>query len=243
MIRVLRSGALAGTAGGSAAALFLLAVGERSISEAIALEEATGHGGDAPISRPVQLVGGVVGALLVGAACGAILAIVLAAVRHRLRGSDDVERATRLAAVAYVTLYLVPFLKYPANPPAVGDPATVGRRTALYLLVLAWSVLATWSAWRARVWLASRGVAPSLTGPAAAAVWAVLVGLAFAVLPGSPDPVTAPATLVWRFRVASAGGQAIFWAVTGVALGWLWERADSGDEVVAESPTRAGGAP
>lgn len=243
MIRVLRRGALAGAAGGCAAALFLLAVGERSISEAIALEEASGHGGDAVLSRSVQLVGGAVGALLVGAASGAILAIVLAAVRHRLRGSDDVERATRLAAVAYVTLYLVPFLKYPANPPAVGDPATVGRRTALYLLVLAWSVLATWSAWRARDWLASRGVAPCLSGPAAVGVWAVLVGLAFAGLPGSPDPLTAPATLIWRFRVASAGGQALFWAVAGVALGWLWETADSRDKAAAGSPTRAGGAP
>ena len=221
MTRFLRHGALAGAAGGAGTALFLLLVGERSIGDAIAIEEASGHGPDGPFSRSVQQLGGVLGAVIVGAALGTVLAVVFAAVRHRLEGRDDFGRVVRLAGVAYITLFLVPFLKYPANPPAVGDPDTVGRRTALYLVVLAWSVAATWLGWRLRGHLCRRGWSPSQAAAVAVAAWALVVGVALVVLPGSPDPVTAPATLVWRFRLASAGGQAVFWAVAGAALGWL----------------------
>ena len=224
MTRFLRHGALAGAVGGTGTALFLLLIGERSIADAIAVEQASGHGGDETFSRSVQQLGGVVGAVIVGAALGAVLAVVFAAVRHRLPGRDDFPRAVRLAVVAYVTLFLVPFVKYPANPPAVGDPATVGRRTALYLAMLAWSVAATWLGWRLHTHLCARGWERAQAGAAAVTAWAVVVGVALVVLPGSPDPVTAPATLVWRFRLASAGGQAVFWAVAGAALGWLSSR-------------------
>ena len=49
----------------------------------------------------------------------------------------------RAAAVrcALLAVYLVPFLKYPANPPAVGDPDTLGKRTTLYFLMMLLSVL------------------------------------------------------------------------------------------------------
>ncbi|HEX2063492.1 MAG TPA: CbtA family protein, partial [Acidimicrobiales bacterium] len=172
MSRFLRHGALAGAVGGIGAALFLLLVGERSIADAIALEEASGHGGEETFSRSVQQFGGVLGAVIVGAAMGSVLGVVFGAVRHRLPGRDDFPRAVRLALVAYVTLFLVPFVKYPANPPAVGDPATVGRRTALYLVVLAWSVVATWLGWRFHNNLRSRGWDPALSGAVAVAAWA-----------------------------------------------------------------------
>jgi predicted cobalt transporter CbtA len=221
MFRYLRHGAVAGAVGGAATALFLLLVGERSIGDAVAIEATRGGGGDAMFSRGTQQVGGAVGAVLVGVTLGAVLAVVFAAVRHRLGGRDDFERSGRLAAVAFVALFLVPFLKYPANPPAVGDPATAGRRTALYLVVLAWSVVSAWAGWRFGRWLSARGRPGPVSAPGSAAAWAVLVGLGFALLPGSPDAVTVPATLAWRFRVASAGGQAVFWAVTAVVFGWL----------------------
>ena len=40
-------------------------------------------------------------------------------------------------AAALVCIAVVPFFKYPANPPGVGDPDTVGRRTVLYLALIA----------------------------------------------------------------------------------------------------------
>lgn len=37
--------------------------------------------------------------------------------------------AAVLAAGAYLTIVLVPFTKYPANPPTICNPDTIGRRT------------------------------------------------------------------------------------------------------------------
>lgn len=240
MFRYVRHGTIAGAAGGVGTALFLLLAGERPIAEAIAIETAAGTAGEAAFSRGAQQAGGALGAILFGAALGAVFSVVFAAVRHRLGGRDDFDRSLRLGAVAFVAVFLVPFLKYPANPPAVGDPSTAGRRTALYLTVLAWSLVSAWAAWRAGRWSSSRGRPRPVPVAVALAVWLALVGLGFAVLPGSPDPVTIPATLAWRFRMASAGGQAVLWAVTAFAFGWLRCSATgrTADEPVAE----AGGA-
>src|SRR5205823_451042 len=119
----LRRGALAGLAGGLASAVVLLALGERSIAKAVALERAANAAGahHEQFSRGVQRAGGATGTVIAGVSIGVVLAIVFAAVRHRLAGPDDWRRATRLAAIGFVTVYLVPWLKYPANPPAVGD--------------------------------------------------------------------------------------------------------------------------
>ena len=225
MSRMLRFGALAGLAGGLAMALFLLLVGEKSISDAIALEDAAAHAAgeshDALFDRGTQLAGGFVGSALAGVLLGLVLAVVLAAVRHRLAARDDWRRAVLVAFAGFVTIALVPALKYPANPPAVGDPDTIGRRTTLYVIMLAWSILSAWGGWRLSLWLRERQAADHLRLTAAAALFVVLVAVGFVVLPGTPDEVTAPATLVWRFRVAALGGAAVLWGVAGTVLGTL----------------------
>jgi len=202
-------------------------VGERSIGQAIELENqaaAQRHELHHDLfSRGVQQFGGALGALLYGLFLGVVFAVVFAAVRHRLAGPDDARRSARLAAAGFVALFLVPFCKYPANPPAVGDPATITRRTVLYLVVLAWSVVALWGAWRLARWLAaasSSAAEPARAG-AALAAYCALVAVAYVGLPGPPDPVTAPATLVWRFRLATVGGAALLWAVLGLTFGAL----------------------
>jgi len=35
------------------------------------------------------------------------------------------KKTFTLAAIMWLTIYIIPFLKYPANPPTVGDPETV----------------------------------------------------------------------------------------------------------------------
>ncbi|HVF73935.1 MAG TPA: CbtA family protein [Acidimicrobiales bacterium] len=221
MTRLLRLGALAGLVGGLAMGLFLLAVGESSIADAIALEHASGEPHDEMFSRGTQVAGGVAGAAISGVLFGLVLAVVLAAVRHRLAARDDWRRAVLVALAGFVTLALVPALKYPANPPAVGDPDTVGRRTTLYLILLAWSVLSAWGGWRVALWLRSRTAPDHVRLTAAAATFVALVAVGFVVLPGTPDAVEAPATLVWRFRLAALGGAAVLWAVAGTVLGAL----------------------
>jgi len=221
----LKIGALAGGGAGLALALFLEIVGERTIERAVALEAATQPAGATHhemFSRVTQQIGGGIGAVLYGICLGLIFGVVFAATRHLLRSKTDWRRAMTVAAAGFVTVFLIPFVKYPANPPAVGDPDTITRRTALYLIMLAWSVVATWSAWRVARWLRDgRGLPEERWAPLTALTYAAIVGLGLTVLPGPPDRVTAPATLVWRFRLASAGGAAVLWATLGLAAGLL----------------------
>jgi hypothetical protein len=219
--RHLRDGVVAGLAGGAALALVLLAAGERTISRAIELEQRARGSGDEMFSRGAQQLGGGLATLIWGLALGAIFAVAYVALRRRLDTPSDWRAAVTLAAVGFTTLVLVPFLKYPANPPGVGEPDTVGRRTALFLVMLGWSLLSTGATWRAARVLARRGLPEHVRVPLVALLYVAMVALGLAALPGSPDRVTVPATLVWRFRLASLAGTAAFWAVCAVTFGWL----------------------
>ena len=216
--KLLKDGVLAGTAGGVALALVLRLVGEGPIGRAAALE---GGGGDELFGRGAQELGGMVAAVLYGAALGAVFTIAYAAVRHRLRLADDWRASVALAATGFVAVFLLPFLKYPANPPAVGDPGTVGRRTALYLLAVAWSLVATWGGWRAWRALVARGLPVHRAVPATAAVWVGLAAVGLGALPAGTGPATVPATLLWDFRLSTIAGAAAFWSVVGMVFGWL----------------------
>lgn len=238
MMRYVRSGAIAGIGGGAALALFLYLVGESSISDAIAIEEANGHTGDAMFSRTVQLIGGGVGSLVIGAALGAIFGIVFAATRHRLPGNEDWKRALWLAAASFVTIQLVPALKYPSNPPAVGDPDTVGHRTGLYVLLVAFMVVTGLATARFARWLERRNTPAQTRFLLTGGLWLALVVAALVAFPPAPDQVTAPATLVWHFRMSSLGGVLAFWSATGCAFGVLLSPGLSLRRVAGGEPVR-----
>lgn len=171
-------------------------------------------------SRGTQQAGGALAALVWGLCLGLVLAVAYVVLRRQLATTSDWRAAVTVAGIGFLTVNLVPFLKYPGNPPGVGDPTTIGRRTTLYLLMVAWSVVSTAAAWRAARWLDGRGWDDHLRLPAVAGLYAALVVLGWAALPGSPDLVGAPATLVWHFRLTSLGGTATFWAVAGTVFGW-----------------------
>ncbi|HYV59825.1 MAG TPA: CbtA family protein [Acidimicrobiia bacterium] len=217
----IRRGVVAGLAGGAASALFLLLVGERVIGDAIHFEESRGGGGNEMFTRTTQVFGGALGVILVSVAMGVVFATTFAAVRHRLPGRNDWQRSITWATTAFVVVYLVPFLKYPPNPPSVGDPNTIDERTILYFAVVAWSLGAAFLALRLGRWMRTRQYTDPARQSAVAGAWIALVAAAFMVLPGSPDAVTAPATLIWRFRIASAGGALVLWGVTGAVFGVL----------------------
>jgi predicted cobalt transporter CbtA len=227
--RLLKQGVLAGLAGGGALALVVRLIGEGPLGRAVALE---GAGGDEMFSRGTQQIGGMVAGVLYGAALGAVFTVVYAAVRHRLRTADDWQAAVALAAAGFAAVFLLPFLKYPANPPSVGDPDTIGRRTALYLLAVGWSLVATWGGWRAWRALVARGLDRATAVPATLAVWVALAAAGLVALPANTDPVTPPATLIWQFRLASVAGAATYWSVMGLVFGWL-RRRERDDVVVA----------
>ena len=230
MKRYLRLGAAAGAAGGLVMAAVLRVLGEPTIGDAIAIEKSRMPAGAAHrelFSRGTQQVGGMTAAVVYGVALGLVFALVFVAVRHRLALRDDWRRATLLAFVGFCTVYAVPFLKYPPNPPAVGDPDTITTRTVLFVALLGWSLVATWAAWRLHRWLRARAVPEHQRASTTLLVYAVLVVVAFVVLPGNPDAIKAPATLVWRFRLASLCGAAAYWSALGLVFGWLCVRASA----------------
>lgn len=231
MVPYLRRGALAGLAGGAAMAVFLVLYGERSIRAALAIEEANAaaehdHGGaEALFSRGEQIFGGTMALLVYGLFIGTVFGVVFAAVRHHSRLRDDFWRSLGLGAVAFGTLVLVPALKYPGNPPAVGDPDTVGERTASYLTLLAAAIILAVGMWRLSQWLRRQGFEDAIRVPAVALVYVAAMAVVFVVWPSNPDPIEVPAKLIWRFRLAALGGSATLYAVMAAAFGWMSLRA------------------
>ncbi|GAA2747037.1 CbtA family protein [Terrabacter aerolatus] len=237
---VLRRGVLAGMLAGLAAAVMIWLVVEPVIRRALVIEDLrsmhggqaappgfAAHGGGEPlVSRTAQVVGGAVTSVVVGIAVGVIFAVVFARVRERLPGRGDFGRSMVLAAIGFAAVSLLPALKIPSNPPAVGDPSTVGRRTMLYAVVLLLGVAVAVVVPTMDRRLALRGVVASTRWALDVAAVVVLLALVLLLVPGSPDQVPAdvPADLVWDFRLASLAQLATMWLALGLAFGLLMER-------------------
>ena len=224
--------AVIGLLAGLVAATFASIAGEPAVDEAIAIEEAAagaGHAGtgadhgagdEAVVSRSDQRGIGLFGAYaLTGAAFGALLALTAHGLR---RGRPDPAGRVLLAgAILAGAFTLAPWFKYPPNPPAVGDPESLAQRQSLYVAVIcvaaALGIGATILSRRLREagWPEHRRLA------ALAASVAVPMLIVYAALPPAPDEVPVPATLVWRFRVASLGANLTLWAVLTLAVCWV----------------------
>jgi predicted cobalt transporter CbtA len=206
MVRgLLIRGMLAGLAAGILAFVFAKVFGEPQVDKAIALE---GPSGEAPlVSRGMQSTPGLLTATVVYAtALGGIFALVFATAWNRTIKANPRTTAAVLALAGFVVIFLVPFAKYPSNPPAVGDPDTIGERTQLYFLMAGISIAAAIAALRLR----------------RVAAYVVLVAIALLVMPGVNEvPDGFPADLLWSFRIATVGTHAVIWGTLGVAFGWL----------------------
>jgi hypothetical protein len=133
-----------------------------------------------------------------------------------------------LAATGFIAIYLIPNLKYPANPPAVGNPETIGIRTALYFIMIALSVAAMAAAIALKCLIAPQ-FGEWNASLLAAASYLILVAVAGFLLPTINEvPDAFPAVVLWRFRVASIGAQLIMWGTLGVLFGSLTGRLFSG---------------
>jgi predicted cobalt transporter CbtA len=217
-----------GMLAGLVSAAFLSVTGEPSIEDAIAIEEAnaaaaaghtggTGHEEDPEVSREVQRGAGLFGAYaLSGAAFGAFFGVTFLGLRKRL--PDLVTRALVAGAVLAGAVTVSPWFKYPPNPPAVGDPATLAQRQTLYatVIVLTLVVLLVATALSAR--LRSGGWVRDQRLLLVTAAVVVPMALIYALMPPPPDEIAVPATLLWRFRIASLAGNLLLWGV--LALGF-----------------------
>jgi predicted cobalt transporter CbtA len=230
-------GVFAGLLAGLLAGLFALVVAEPTMDRAIALEEqrsAAAHPGEEHAEDPVftrseQKFGLTVTAPLVGGALGALFALTYAAARRRDPAPGQLPmrpwtQSLLLATGGFIALAALPFLRYPANPPGVGDPETVTTRTAAWLATIVIGLVALWLVVRVRHLLAARGSDRPILDLASGAI---MVGafLLILLLPDNRDPVEAPATLIWHFRLLALGMQAVLWAALGIIFGLLVERA------------------
>jgi predicted cobalt transporter CbtA len=188
-------------------------------------EAASGDDEPELVSRPVQAgVGLLTGVVLYSAAFGGLFGLVFAAADRRVLHISTRADSALLAAAAFVAIYIVPNLKYPANPPSVGEPETIGVRTALYFTMLAVSVAAVIGAAVLRKRLLPRFGAWS-AALLAAGFYIVAVAVAGAILPAVNEvPEGFPAALLWEFRMASLGMQAILWTTIGLMFGALAEK-------------------
>jgi hypothetical protein len=181
------------------------------------------------VSRPVQAgLGLFVAVLVYSTAFGGLFGLAFAFAYGRVPGALEPQALSAVLALAgFVAIYLVPNLKYPANPPAVGEPETIGVRTALYFSMIAISLAAmVASVTMKRLFFARLGEWNA--NLAAAACYLVLVGIAAFLLPAVNEvPEQFPAVVLWNFRIASIGAQVIIWATLGLLFGALTQRASA----------------
>jgi predicted cobalt transporter CbtA len=280
--RIIWRGLLAGAIGGLLAFVFARIFAEPQIQKAISYEEARDHAQqtldraaglvvehahDDPFSRAVQANVGIgVAMIFFGAAMGGLFAVAYALYLGRSGRLRPRTLALLVAGGGFLGSYAVPFVKYPANPPAIGHEETIGQRSSFYLLMVGASVLLL----VITVWLGKRLQARFGTWNAtllAGAAFIAAVGLVMLLLPSfgdlagneayhsateTPGPLTDtngvivfpgfPADLLYNFRLYSIGAQLILWAAIGLVFAPLAERLlDPAAQRTAREPATVSG--
>jgi predicted cobalt transporter CbtA len=167
-----------------------------------------------------QKGGEIAAGTILGISYGALFGIVFAYSRDSIPGSNNKKKALILAAFMLFVLYIVPGLKYPANPPAVGDPETIGVRQTMYISYLSISGL---SALGLAYAYRKLGKIQSKKAIIPAAYAAIMLAAYFAMAP-NPDLVTAPMDLVMSFRIVTGFTISMFWGLLGLILGIFWDK-------------------
>lgn len=225
IVIVLVSGALAGTIHGMAN----LAIVEPYLDEAIGIENqnlfAAGEEEDTPefwveynSYRDWQKGGQVLAGAILGTSIGALFGIVYALSRRALPEGNEMKKAFVLSAIMWFSIYIIPFLKYPANPPTVGDGETVVLRAVLYLSFIAISGFGVVGFYQIYKRLEKGKKFVAFAG------YAVFIAAVFVLMPPNPDEITAPMDLVNGFRAMSVVAVTVFWIALAFILGAFWQK-------------------
>ncbi|GAB2857964.1 CbtA family protein [Nocardioides pacificus] len=245
-------GLLAGLIAGVFAFLVAFTVGEPPIETAIGMEESAAaepaahshaegeeahshsHGEEeGGISRTTQKTWGLATATVaVGVALGGLMSLIAAAVAGRVGRLSLVGSTALVVALGFLAYSLLPFLKYPAAPPAVGSGDTIGERTGYYFAFALISVVAMVAAVALARRLTQRLGGYGAVVAAAAAYVAVMVVAAVA-MPGVNEIGDFPADVLWEFRIGSLLTLTALWGSLGVALTWLLGRLEISERATA----------
>lgn len=223
--KLLLRGMLTGLFAGLLTFGFAKIAGEPRVDQAISFEKQIDAAkGEAPepelVSRSTQAGAGLLtGVLTYSSAMGGLFALVFAYAYGRVGSMGVRALSAWLAAGGFIAVVLVPALKYPANPPSVGDPDTIGFRTGLFFVMLLISIAGLVAAVKFRGGMLER-LGRWNASLAAAALYVVVVGTAMALLPAVDEvPRAFSATLLWNFRLAALGMQVILWTTLGAGFG------------------------
>jgi hypothetical protein len=231
MIRsLLVRGMLVGAVAGLLGFAFAYAFGEPQVQHAIDFEDHLAQLAHEPhgtelVSRGMQrTLGLLTGTVVMGIALGGLFALVFAWAYGRIGAFGPRLTAALLGVGAFVTITLVPFTKYPANPPTVGDPDTIDKRTLLFVAMIAIAVLAAVAGARIRRGLLDR-LGPWNATIVAVAAFVGVVAAAQLILPAVHEtPGGFPADVLYRFRLASLGISLTLWTTIGLGFGAVAER-------------------
>jgi len=265
-LKLVLRGLLAGIVAGVLGFVFARIFAEPEINKAIDYEGARHAAEDALLraqgvasemddheifSRSVQsTVGLATGIIVFSAAMGALVAVAYLVLHGRIAGLRPRNLAAAVAAFGFLGVYLVPFAKYPANPPSVGHDSTIDARSQLYLTMVLCSLV-----FLAVAAYAGRRLRPRLGAftatVVAAAGFLVAIGIVMVILPSyghlsanrgefgnfateTPQPLLDsqgrlvfpgfPADTLWNFRFYSVIAQLIVWTTIGLVFAKFVER-------------------
>jgi predicted cobalt transporter CbtA len=225
LVVALLSGAIAGTILG----LVNLALVEPYLDKAIGIEvqNAISEGEEV---NPVEHVnyrfwqkgGEVAAGTVLGMAFGSLLGIVFVFGRRIIPSGSNIKKALVLAAIIWLVIILVPAIKYPANPPTVGDPDTINYREYLFIsfiLISGFTALGL-----SVLYTKIKKSKASVKFLTVSIIYAVVMVGAFLFVPPNPDEITASMDLVNGFRITSMFTMTVFWIILGILFGVLWEK-------------------
>ena len=221
---VLISGGLAGLVHGT----INFAIVEPYLDQAIGLENeslfASGEAEDTlefwaeyESYRIWQKSGQVLAGIILGLAMGSLFGIVFALSKNSLPGKTDISKSIILSGMMWLVLFIIPFLKYPANPPTVGETETVLLRTILYVSFMIISGIGFVIFYKISLKLKNNKKYFGILG------YLGLLITAYVLMPENPDKITAPMNLVNEFRFVSILGVSSFWGSVGIILGLFWK--------------------
>jgi predicted cobalt transporter CbtA len=235
---LLLKGMLAGLIAGLIAFGFARVFGEPQVEIAIAFEEqmaaaeapaatteTAAHAEPEGVSRETQAgIGLFTGVMTYSIAMGGIFSLVFAGLYGRVGTLSPRALSAVLGVAVFLAIVIVPDLKYPPNPPAVGNPETIGVRTQLYFVTLIASIVGM-----ALAFALARNLAAKLgtwNGAIAAGLaYVVFIAIVLKLLPAINEvPENFPSLGLYEFRIATIGLQATIWTVLALAFGYLAER-------------------
>ena len=224
-----------GVIAGIILALLNLGIVEPTIDKAIALEvqKQVSSGENVNMSELIdyrywQKAGAFAGGAIYGAGLASLFGVIFVFARNKLPGKNNKQKAIVLAGIMWFVLFFMVALKYPANPPAVGDPETIYYREMLYVAYIMISGFAALGL--AVIWIRTNMNSKRIIIPL---IYAAIMVTAFVVMPSNPDKIEISMDLIQTFRILSAITIGVFWAILGIIFGSLWDKFLSKEQTVA----------